>query len=174
MVYGVLILKHRYIIVRCNSKMTRKFLQSLIIFPIIIISYLIINAVLHADINYFFYTFFEKFIYLFIIGFIPIILSLILWLYISELTTELLSINGTLKYVIYSILNILLPTLILFVQILFNNDFRWNFSLLLKPINEYYFKEYGFLIFGLIPTLIKFLLDETIKLKNRNEQKNYT
>lgn len=134
--------------------MNRIFIQACIIYITVAITYLITQSIPISFID-----FITSLIYLVVITFLPMTFYIILWLSLSEKVVAILKIKDKYKYLVYILINSVAPLLVLLIQGLFT----WKSKLTYYHyVNNYagdYFSEWGFIVIGILPTLIKIALD---------------
>ncbi|WP_439882401.1 hypothetical protein ACSX1A_04375 [Pontibacter sp. MBLB2868] len=132
--------------------MKEKILEACIIGNVVTLIYLF-------TISASFSNFIDTSIYLALIALIPMTLGILVWLKLSEKMAAVFQLKNNLKFIIYLILNSAIPLLILLLQSYIDWGGRLTNEILRTNYFENYFFEFGFIIIGVLPTLLKLSLD---------------
>jgi hypothetical protein len=132
--------------------MKERILEACIIAIVVILIYLV-------TISASFSSFIETFIYLALMTFVPITLGILLWLILSDKIVTHLQLTNKIKYVVYLVLNSVVPLIILLMQSYIDWGNRLTNEVLWANYIGDYFSKFGFIIIGVLPTLIKLSLD---------------
>jgi hypothetical protein len=132
--------------------MKERILEACIIAIVVILIYLV-------TISASFSSFIETFIYLALMTVVPITLGILLWLILSDKIVTHLQLTNKIKYVVYLVLNSVVPLIILLMQSYIDWGNRLTNEVLWANYIGDYFSKFGFIIIGVLPTLIKLSLD---------------
>jgi len=145
--------------------MKQKLLQILIIIIVMYLAFLLEGLGMPKD-TLEFAELLNTFIYLVIFSTLQFALGIWVWLFLSEKFSVLFEVNSRLKYGIYLLLNTIIPPVALIIQAYFEWGFRLTQNVLINNYFDKYCSEYGFVIFGMLPTLIKVLIDAVNSKRN--------